>query len=403
MPIGFKATYNGRSTEIDDLLIKREFFSDGGLYTWGDNYAYGQLGTNNTTNRSSPGSTAAGLGLNWKDMEACNRSSAAIKSDGTLWTWGHNTKGELGTGNTTSRSSPGTTAGGGTNWKQVSISQQYTGISTAAIKTDGTLWTWGANDGAQLGTDNYTSRSSPGTTVGGGTNWKQVSCGLIHMAAIKTDGTLWTWGFNSSGVLGTGDLTQRSSPGTTVGGGTNWKQVSSGENRMAAVKTDGTLWTWGSNTQGQLGEGTTTARSSPGTTAGGGTNWKEVTAGRASMAIKTDGTLWTWGWDNYGILGIGSGSRTDRSSPGTTSGGGTNWKSVGRSMTNGYNCGAAIKTDGTLWTWGFNQNGGLGRGTTNDAFAGGSASPGTVVGGVTTWKQVAVGVQHMMGIVDMTI
>jgi alpha-tubulin suppressor-like RCC1 family protein len=399
MPIGFKATYNGRETEIDDLLIKREFFGDGGLYTWGQDASYGVLGTNDSTPRSSPGSTAAGLGLNWKDIEVGNRCAAAIKSDGTLWTWGQNPKGELGDGTTTNRSSPGTTAGGGTNWKQVSTNKADSsagqGTSMAAIKTDGTLWTWGSNYGAQLGTDNYTSRSSPGTTVGGGTNWKQVSCGYRHMAAIKTDGTLWTWGFNTNGVLGTGNLTQRSSPGTTVGGGTNWKQVSAGENAMAAIKTDGTLWTCGYG--GRLGTDPATNRSSPGTTDGGGTNWKEVNSNRCMMAIKTDGTLWTWGWDTYGVLGAGT-SSTPRSSPGTTVGGGTNWKSVGRSATNGFYCSAAIKTDGTLWTWGFNNNGALGTGDTT-----GRSSPGTVVGGITTWKQVSVGFQHMMGVVDQTI
>ncbi len=401
MPVGFKATYNGRETEIDDLLIKREFFGDGGLYSWGLN-TYGQLGTDNTTDRSSPGSTAAGLGLNWKDIQVGDRCSAAIKSDGTLWTWGHNTKGELGTGNTTSRSSPGTTAGGGTNWKQISVGRgdNYAsfGTSMAAVKTDGTLWTWGSNYGAQLGTDSYTSRSSPGTTVGGGTNWKQVSVGRAEMAAVKTDGTLWTWGYNGSGQLGDGSQTARSSPGTTAGGGTNWKQVAAGPFRqMAAVKTDGTLWTCGYNAHGRLGDGTTTARSSFGTTVGGGTNWKEVGGGICSMAIKTDGTLWTWGRDSYGALGAGT-NAVSRSSPGTTAGGGTDWKSVGKGATTGFYCCAAIKTDGTLWTWGMNNVGDLGTGDTTSR-----SSPGTTAGGGTTWKQVSVGFNHMIGIVDNTI
>jgi alpha-tubulin suppressor-like RCC1 family protein len=260
------------------------------------------------------------------------------------------------------------------------------------------LWTWGSNQQAQLGTDNYTSRSSPGTTVGGGTNWKQVSVGQQEMFAVKTDGTLWAWGYNGSGQLGTGNVSNRSSPVTTAGGGTNWKQVAAGPFRQcAAIKTDGTLWTWGYNDHGRLGDGTTTNRSSPGTTAGGGTNWKEVGGGVCSMAIKTDGTLWTWGRDQYGALGAGT-NTVSRSSPGTTVGGGTNWKSVGKGATTGFYCCAAIKTDGTLWTWGFNNNGALGTGNTT-----GRSSPGTVVGGATNWKQVSVGFEHMMGAVDNTI
>ena len=238
-----------------------------------------------------------------------------------LWTWGYNVHGELGDGTTTSRSSPGTTAGGGTNWKQVACSNFH----TAAIKTDGTLWTWGDNYAGKLGDGTTTSRSSPGTTAGGGTNWKQVAGRTYHTAAIKTDGTLWTWGYNGYGVLGDGTLTSRLSPITTAGGGTNWKQVSCGVFHTAAVKTDGTLWTCGYNGYGGLGDGTTTSRRSPGTTAGGGTNWKQVACAFAhTAAIKTDGTLWTWGSNAYGGLGVPD----YRSSPGTTAGGGTNWKQV---------------------------------------------------------------------------
>ena len=110
----------------------------------------------------------------------------------TLYTWGFNSSGQLGDNSTVSRSSPGTTAGGGNNWCQTSLS----GVHAAAIKTDGTLWTWGSNSVGQLGDNSTVSRSSPGTTAGGGTTWCQVS-GSSHTAAVKTDGTLWTWGFNT--------------------------------------------------------------------------------------------------------------------------------------------------------------------------------------------------------------
>jgi hypothetical protein len=401
MPIGFKAVFNGRETEIDDLLIKREFFGDGGLYSWGNNSA-GQLGDGTTTDRTSPGSTAAGLGLNWKDIAVAKdnntytRTSAGIKTDGTLWTWGSNSLGELGTGDTTARSSPGTTAGGGNNWKQIEFGARY----AVAVKTDGTLWTWGQNGNGQLGTGDTTSRSSPGTTAGGGTNWKQVSAILNTSSAIKSDGTLWTWGQNGNGNLGTGDTTARSSPGTTAGGGTNWSQVSCGHTHTAAIKTDGTLWTWGYNNFGVLGDGTaSTHRSSPGTTSGGGTNWKEVKCGYFTTgAIKTDGTLWTWGRDYYGSLGAGT-DGVSRSSPGTTAGGGTNWKFV--EMMGGGSASYGIKTDGTLWTWGFNGGGNLGTGNTTNR-----SSPGTTVGGITNWKKVesnALFFAYCLGITDLTI
>ena len=350
------------------------------LFTWGSNGG-GRLGANlaTTVSRSSPGTTA-GAGTNWKQVSSGGSHTAAVKTDGTLWTWGSNSSGTLGDGTTTNRSSPGTTAGGGTNWKQVACGQ----AQTAAIKTDGTLWTWGNNLRGQLGDGTTTQRSSPGTTAGGGTNWKQVgAANSTGTAAIKTDGTLWTWGNNDGGQLGDGSLTtvSRSSPGTTAGGGTNWKQLACGSNHIAAIKTDGTLWTWGFNASGQLGDNTTTNRSSPGTTAGGGTNWKQVSSFDTLIAaIKTDNTLWTWSANAGGQLGTGT--TTNRSSPGTTAGGGSNWKQVSV----GTNHMVAIKTDGTLWTWGQNNEGNLGDNTQTNR-----SSPGTTVGGGTNWKQALGG------------
>jgi alpha-tubulin suppressor-like RCC1 family protein len=256
-------------------------------------------------------------------------SSAAVKTDGTLWTWGYDASGQLGqSGTSANRSSPVTTSGGGTNWKQAAAG----GSHTAAIKTDGTLWNWGANDSFNLGDGTSSSRSSPVTTTGGGTTWQQVACGTGFTVAVKTDGTLWAWGFNSSGQLGDSTTSTRSSPVTATGGGTTWKQVACGSGHTAAVKTDGTLWTWGGNTYGALGDNSTSNRSSPVTTVAGGTNWKQVACGLVNTAaIKTDGTLWTWGRNNYGQLGDNTSSTSGRSSPVTTILGGNNWKQVANS------------------------------------------------------------------------
>jgi alpha-tubulin suppressor-like RCC1 family protein len=196
--------------------------------------------------------------------------------------WGNNYSGRLGDNSTTPRSSPVQTISGGTNWKQVSGGGNY----TAAIKTDGTLWNWGRNAYGQLGINDISDRSSPVQTISGGTNWKQISGGY-HTAAIKTDGTLWVWGFNNSGQLGTNDMTHRSSPVQTVSGGTNWKQVSGGGYHTAAIKTDGTLWNWGRNANGQLGDNSITHRSSPVQTIAGGTNWKQVAVGRFHITAVT--------------------------------------------------------------------------------------------------------------------
>jgi alpha-tubulin suppressor-like RCC1 family protein len=138
----------------------------------------------------------------------------------------------LGDGTTTSRSSPGTTAGGGTTWCAVSVNAYVSN----AIKTDGTLWTWGCNFYGNLGDGTTTNRSSPGTVAGGGTNWCAVSVGSNYSVAIKTDGTVWTWGLSDCGALGDGTLTNRSSPTTILGGSlVPWTMVSAGGNHGLAL------------------------------------------------------------------------------------------------------------------------------------------------------------------------
>ena len=143
-----------------------------------------------------------------------------------------------------------------------------------ALFSDGGLWLWGRGTNGQLGDNTVANKSSPVQTVSGGNNWKLVAGGVYHTAALKTDGTLWSWGRGTNGNLGDNTIVSKSSPVQTVSGGTNWKLVSGGYMYTAAIKTDGTLWTWGINTDGRLGNNTITDKSSPIQTVSGGTNWK---------------------------------------------------------------------------------------------------------------------------------
>jgi len=308
----------------------------------------------------------------------------------TLWVWGVNssTSGNLGDNTSVNRSTPVTTIAGGTNWKQVANGSNH----TVAVKTDGTLWGWGRNDSGQTGTDagSFLTSINPVSTLT--SNWKQVSCGNSYTAAVKTDGTLWVWGSPQGGRLGNNENTinYRFTPVTTFAGGTNWKQVACGNAHTAAIKTDGTLWTWGTNSSGQLGDNTTTNRLTPVTTFAGGTNWKQVANGsNHTAAIKTDGTLWTWGSNTNGELG--DNTTTQRNTPVTTFAGGTNWKQVA----GGINNTAAIKTDGTLWIWGNNSSGNLGDNTTISR-----STPVTTFAGGANWKQVSscIGGNHTAAI-----
>jgi len=263
--------------------------TDGTLWNWGSNN-YGQLGDNTTAGKSSPVQTISAV-TTWKYVAVSSVAVGAIKTDGTLWMWGRNNYGQLGNNNTTNQSSPVQTVSGGTTWKYVSLGQNIN-HHVAAIKTDGTLWLWGYNYDGQVGNNLSTKGySSPVQTIAGGSNWKQVSCGYKNTGAIKTDGTLWIWGSNNYANLGTNNLLSYSSPVQTIAGGTNWYNISMSSRSTGAcagIKTDGTLWVWGDNSYGQLADGTLTSKSSPIQTSSGGTNWKKVSAGACIAAIRDD-------------------------------------------------------------------------------------------------------------------
>ena len=164
-----------------------------------------------------------------------------------------------------------------------------------------------------MGLNNTTNYSSP-KQIGALTNWSSVTVGYGHTTAIKTDGTLWSWGFNASGQLGINNVTYYSSP-KQIGALTTWSGVSNGPYLSIAVKTNGTLWAWGYNVYGQLGLGNITYYSSP-KQIGALTNWSKLPQHQGqyySTAIKSDGTLWTWGYNTPGVLGLGN--RTYYSSP----------------------------------------------------------------------------------------
>jgi alpha-tubulin suppressor-like RCC1 family protein len=369
---------------ISDAFLLDQFVGNT-LFTWGNNVNFGQLGDNTTAAKSNPIQTIAG-GINWKSVSGGYGCTSVIKTDGTLWLWGANGTGMLGDNTITPRSSPVQTTAFGTNWKQA-----FTGTNfTAAIKTDGTLWCWGLNGYGQLGNNTIVRSSSPVQTVAFGTNWKQVSCSKYVIAAIKTDGTLWCWGNNTSGQIGDNTSANKSSPVQTIAFGTNWKQVAAGAFYTAAIKNDGTLWTWGRNDYGQLGDNSVTQRNSPVQTVTFGTNWKQVACGYShTAATKTDGTLWIWGRNNNGQ--IGDNSIINRSSPVQTIAFGTNWKQVAC----GYQFTTSIKTDGTLWSWGRNSNGQIGDNTIVS-----KSSPVQTTAYGTNWKQVACGYHHTVAVTN---
>ncbi len=222
---------------------------------------------------------------------------------GYFWLWGDNTDGQLGNNTTISASSPVQSLITGPVWYAASLGGKHAG----GITVDGNLWLWGNNSYGQLGNSSVDNQSSPVQTVAGTDLWISLSCGYATTAAIKTDNSLWLWGRNTTGNLGNNTATSVSSPIQTISGGTDWQSVSVGYNHVAAIKTNNTLWLWGLNTSGQLGTNSVISTSSPVQTSLGGSNWVQVSAGQDfTLALKQTGQIYVFGLNSSGQLGSGN-------------------------------------------------------------------------------------------------
>lgn len=305
--------------------------------------------------------------------------SIGIKSGGTLWAWGDNTFGSLGDGTQTQRNAP-VQIGTGTNWASVSAG---TGFSLG-IKTDGTLWAWGSNFSGQLGNPSVLSLSTTPVQIGTDTDWASVDAGASHSLGIKKNGTLWGWGSNSYGQLGDGSTTAKIAP-LQIGTGTNWKSISSGNEHSLGIKKDGSLWAWGRNLYGQLiGNGSFEDQYTP-LQIGTSTNWASVFASNEhSLAIQTNGTLWAWGVNSYGQLG--DGTNVGKNTP-IQIGTDTHWTSIAAGVSHSV----GLKTDGTIWAWGSSGEGQLGNGSFTNK------NTPTQMGTGTNWSSVTSGLIQIIG------
>ena len=333
--------------------------TDGSLWTRGPN-TFGQLGLNDVTSRSV--FTQVGTTSSWTTVATgAGRNSSgfnsgfmlAIRSDGTLWAWGDNTSGCLGQNDRVHRSSP--TQIGSSSWISVAI---FDAGSAAAIRSDGALFTWGDNGSGQLGQNDRVHRSTPAQV--GTSSWTAVAgfgSSLFGAAfAIRSDGSIWAWGYNGSNALGTGSLNyvplNRSSPVQVDSG--SWVDIKPGYGSLAK-KSDGTIWGWGSNFYGQLGPNAYIPTLSWAFVAGGGGYF--ASSFRTKFGITSTGALYRWGSTSTGSLGLGTNATTGEGIP-------TNYDNASWTALCSTNSGAvlALKSDGSLWSWGYNSSGELGLG-----------------------------------------
>ncbi len=271
----------------------------------------------------------------------------AVRTDGTMMAWGSNGYGQLGDGTTT-----GTTLSvpvAGFNGAAAAAAGIFNSL---ALKIDGTVWAWGWNALGQLGDGTTTNRGTPApvSNLGGIT---AIASGDSHLLALKSDGSVWAWGYNVFGQLGDGSTTNRMIP-VAVTGLTNVIAIAAANHYSLALKSDGTVWAWGDNITGQLGDGTATQRLTP-VQASGLTNVTAISAGSDdspsilnpghALALRSDGTVWSWGFNDRGQLG--DGTTTNRLTPVQVIGL-ANVASVGAGVLNSM----AIKTDGSVYAWG---------------------------------------------------
>ncbi len=311
--------------------------ADGTLWGWG----LGAWGALLTTNNVEPNPVQLGTNTDWSKISIGTKNTFVIKNDGTLWGCGSNEFGSLGNNSSnqlfTSFQQITTT----NNWVKVSASNQY----TMALKSDGTVWAWGRNDNYQLGNAPANLSQLSPLQVGTDTDWVEIASGTNSTSfAIKTNGTIWGWGSNPSSIIVLGSGTANVATPTQVGTATDWLTMSVGGQHILAQKTDSTLWSWGGGTGLGVG-GTPTVTNTPQQISTD--KWVSFSASSSgSFGVKEDGTLWAWGYNGNGRLG--DGTTSDRLTP-IQIGTATNWSTV---QSRNYQTTMATKTDGSVWYWG---------------------------------------------------
>lgn len=333
--------------------------SDGSLWWWGHNWGFENNGAVIRTNVP----TRIGTNTDWLAVAAGNSHTIALRTDGTVWTFGANELGKSGNGTVALAKSPAR-VGADEDWSGIVVGTTF----SFGLKTNGTLWAWGENSFGVLGLPDFTSSYVPRQIPG--SNWLAVSGGFDHTVALQNDGSLWIWGV----YVYTNGVHVFTNIPTRIGSDTDWKMVSAGRQHSLALKNDGSLWSWGINSRGELGTGVSWT---PVPLRVGSALWTNVSAGHYnSLGVQISQTLWTWGQS----ISFGGFSQAPQNIDGTS----FNWKVAANAKTHSSSAHAlALKRNGTLWAWGSNSRGQI---ATNNP----SSLP-VQVGTFTNWANVQVG------------
>ena len=340
----FSAIATGQSSTCGIL-------TGGALVCWGDN-GFGKLGDGTAIDRYTP-VPVSGMGSGVAQVAVGTDHACAVKTDGSAWCWGSNAYGQLGDGTYTIRYAPTAVSGLATGVSKLATFRYH----NCAVKLDGSAWCWGNNATGQLGDGTTTTRNTPVAVSGMASGAAQMTAGGTHSCAVKTDGSAWCWGSNANGQLGNGTTTSSTTPVAVSTMASAVTMISAGFAHTCAVKTDGSAWCWGSNVSGQLGDGTTISSTTPMAVISMASGVTQLVAGYNHVCVRKSGAVWCWGWNFNGQLG--DGTNTQRTSPVAVLGFdfGVTQIAAGGSQS------CAIRTNGSAWCWGSNSNGQLGDGS----------------------------------------
>lgn len=329
-------------------------------YCWGNN-GTGQLGDNTQSSSSTPVAVYSNDVSAWASISAGYLHACGVSTAGAVWCWGLNDDGELGNNSTTFSKIPVRENSSATDWASVSAGERI----SCATKTGGSLYCWGANEAGQLGHGDQTGYAYPVRESSSSTSWSSVSAGGSGGFACGFQGTTrYCWGYNGyyGGQLGLGHLVYETSP-VQVGSSYDWAYTTTalavGAGHACAITTSATLYCWGNNDYGQLGNGTTTPSDIP-VQVGTATDWVEIVAGGGfTCGIRSGGNLYCWGDNTYGQVGDGT-SGNQRTSPTTvTKISGGAWSGV--TAGDAHACASSV-TGPYIYCWGYNYYGQVGVG-----------------------------------------
>ena len=330
----------------------------GTVWAWGAN-SYGELGNGNNNNSNIPVQVSLPSlpsGVTITNIAGESSHSLALASNGTVWAWGSNGYGELGNGTNTDSNIP----------VQVSLPSGVTitniaagGYHSLALASNGRVWAWGYNGDGELGNGTNTDSNVPlQVSLPSGVTITNIAGGGYHSLALASNGRVWAWGSNNYGELGNGTNTSSSTPvQVSLPSWVTITNISGGVFYCLALASNGTVWAWGDNYYGQLGNGINTDRSNTPVQVSlpsGVTITNIAAAGDHSLGLASNGTVWAWGYDGNGELG-GSNVQVPVSLP--------SWVTITNIAAGGGDHSLALASNGAVWAWGNGGNGELGNGT----------------------------------------